>query len=126
MRYQFWMHDAAPRSRPTADGAELAISTFGLALVAAAMAANQQWLDRHFLPSFFVPRHWYVLIESAVRLLIGLVGVACVFGRRRLVRLISSAPLATLQVVVAVILAVAASEFVMRSVHLRPTEWLRP
>jgi hypothetical protein len=42
------------------------VAAVGLALVVAAMAANQAWLDRHFLPSFFLPRYWYVWIESSV------------------------------------------------------------
>jgi hypothetical protein len=103
---------------------EIAIAVVGVALVAAAIAANQPWLDRHFLPSFFMPRHWYVLIESTVRGVVGGVGALLVFGRSRLAQLISRAWGTALQVVLAVVLAVAASEFALRSVHLRPTEWL--
>src|SRR5438876_1185857 len=40
----------ADRSRV---GVEIAIASIGVALVACALAANQGWLDRHFLPSFF-------------------------------------------------------------------------
>ena len=47
---------------------ERIIALLGSALVVGALAANQAWLDRHFLPSFFLPREWYVSIETAVRL----------------------------------------------------------
>src|SRR5206468_10456771 len=48
----------------------IAITMLGVALVTAALAANQSWLDRHFLPSFLLPRVWYVRIETIVRVLI--------------------------------------------------------
>ena len=33
-----------------------AVASLGVALVASALLANQRWLDRHFLPSLFLPR----------------------------------------------------------------------
>jgi len=103
-----------------------AVALVGLALVVAAAAANQAWLDRHFLPSFFVPRHWYVWIESAVRLLIAGAGLGLMLGRRRVARLLTGAPALTLAVIAAALLAVVAGEFVLRIVNVRPTEWLLP
>ena len=103
---------------------ELVAATFGTALIVAAIAANQSWLDRHFLPSFFIPRHWYVLIETVVRGAIGAAGAALVLGRSRLVHLIMRAPMMTVWVVVAAILAVAASEVALRWTRLQPTGWL--
>jgi len=100
------------------------LATLGLALVAAAIAANQSWLDRHFLPSFFLPRHWYVLIETAVRIAIACAGVVLVAGRARLARLLTDAPSAAFGVVVAVVLAIAAGELALRWVRLQPTGWL--
>jgi hypothetical protein len=41
---------------------ESVTAAFGIGLMMAAIAAHQSWLDHHFLPSFFIPRHWYVLI----------------------------------------------------------------
>jgi hypothetical protein len=90
----------------------------------AALAANQSWLDRHFLPSFFVPRHWYVLIETLVRSSIAIAGASLVLGRSRLAHLLIRRPTATLNVVLAAALAVAFSELALRWIHLRPTEWL--
>ena len=97
----------------------------GLALVATAVAAHQSWLDRHFLPSFFVPRQWYVWIESAVRLAIATAGLALVFARGRVSRLLTQAPALTLQVLLAAVLAIVAGEFAVRWLHRQPTEWLR-
>lgn len=101
------------------------VAVIGLALTVAALAANQSWLDRHFLPSFFVPRHWYVWIESAVRITIAATGVALVFARDRITRLLTRAPALTLQVLIAAVLAIVAGEFTIRWMHRQPTEWLR-
>jgi hypothetical protein len=103
---------------------EIVTAGVGVALVAAAIAANQPWLDRHFLPSFFIPRHWYVLIESMVRAVVAAAGVVLALGRSRLARPMTRAPRTALHVVAAVVLAVVASEFALRWIHLRPTEWL--
>jgi len=103
---------------------EFVLITMGAALVAAAVAANQAWLDRHFLPSFFIPRHWYVLIETAARCLVGAAGVLMIVGRRWLARMVMSAPVMIAQVIVAAVLAIGASEAALRWIHLRPTEWL--
>jgi len=103
---------------------ELVIATLGAALIVAAIAANQSWLDRHFLPSFFIPRHWYVLIETVVRGAIGAAGAALLLGRSQLARLVMGAPATTVWVVVAAVLAVASSEMALRWTHLQPTGWL--
>ncbi len=63
---------------------EIAIAVVGVALIAAAMAATQAWLDRHFLPSFVVDRGSYVRIEMAVRIVVAAAGVTlAVIARRR-------------------------------------------
>jgi hypothetical protein len=95
----------------------------GLALVCAALLANQSWLDRHFLPSFFVPRRWYVWIESAVRITIASIGLLLVFARGRVTRVVTHSPALTLQVLVAAVLAVVAAEFAVRRIHQQPAEW---
>ena len=53
---------------------EIAVAFVGSALLLSAMVADQNWLDRHFLPSWFLPRHGYVLIETCVRILIAAFG----------------------------------------------------
>lgn len=92
------------------------IAVVGVALIVGAMAANQSWLDRHFLPSFFVPRHWYVWIETTVRIAIGIAGVLLIVVRARV----------TPQVVVAGLLAIGAGAAAISWIDLRPTEWLAP
>src|SRR5262245_32489518 len=103
---------------------EILTAIAGAAVAAAALGANQSWLDRHFLPSFFLPRHWYVLIETVVRIAIAAAGVSLVLGRSRVARRLMRAPSTTLSVVVAVVLAVFCSELALRRIHLQPTAWL--
>ena len=63
---------------------EIAVAFIGGALVVCALVANQRWLDRHFLPSWFLPRPWYVLIEAFVRLVMAALGVSlALFARPR-------------------------------------------
>jgi hypothetical protein len=102
----------------------IAIAVLGTALVIAALVANQQWLDRHFLPSFFLPRRWYVLIETSVRGAFLVAGVLLVVGRLHAARRLTAAPAAAVRIVAAAALAIGAGELALRAIHLRPTEWL--
>ena len=107
--------------------AESAVASIGIALVLCAILANQRWLDRHFLPSWFLPHQWYVTIESSVRLMMAAAGVSlALFVRRRLGRLMASAPARVVPPAVAAVLALGASELVLRQVHGRSSEWLVP
>ena len=107
--------------------AEILVASIGVALLACALEANQRWLDRHFVPSFFLPRHWYVVIETLVRVAMGIVGAwLALIARRRAGRFAAGTPARVFQVVIAVILALGASELLLRHVHLRPAEWLSP
>lgn len=106
---------------------EIAAAALGAAFVACAILANQHWLDRHFLPSWFLPHRWYVVIESSIRAAIAVVGVAlAVYIRPRIARVIVSAPGPAFFSVLAVVLALGASELVLRRVHPRAAEWLAP
>jgi len=108
-------------------GIEIVVAALGAALVACAILANQHWLDRHFLPSWFLPHRWYVVIESSVRVAIAVVGVAlALYIRPRIARVIASAPGPVFFTALAVFLALGASELVLRRVHLRAAEWLAP
>ena len=105
--------------------AEIAVVSIGGALLVGALAANQRWLDTHFLPSWFLPRHWYVLIETCVRLVMAALGASlALFARPRVGRLVAQTPALALHAVIAAVLALGASELVLRRVHLRATEWL--
>ena len=107
--------------------AESAIASIGGTLLACAIAANQRWLDSHFLPTFFLPRHWYVLVENVVRVAIGMLGVSLgLLARPRVGRFVAQAPALALHILMAAALALGASELVLRHVHLRPAEWLWP
>jgi hypothetical protein len=107
--------------------AEIAVASIGGALLACALVANQRWLDRHFLPSWFLPRQWYVLLESFVRLVMAALGVSlALFGRPRVGRFAARAPTRVLHAAIAVVLALGASELVLRRAHLRAAEWLMP
>jgi hypothetical protein len=107
--------------------AQLVIACVGIVLLVAALAANQAWLDRHFLPSFLLRHDWYVRIETGVRLAIAGLGIWIVLvARRPAGQLVARTSSRALPVFIAAVLALAASEFVLRRVHLRPAEWLLP
>jgi hypothetical protein len=122
------MFQAMPRRPPfrvAGAVAGIAIAAIGVVCLLGAAAANQSWLDRHFLPSFLLPRLWYVRLETSVRVALGVAGVWLAFiVRPRAGRLASRAPATALLVVVATAAAIGAGELVVSRVRLRPTEWL--
>jgi hypothetical protein len=110
-----------PPSRRTAEGA---VAALGAALVFLAIAANQAWLDRHFLPSFLISRRALVSIEIVVRIACAISGITLMLAvRGASARLLTRYPWRAFQIVAAVLLAFAASELALQRVHLRPTEW---
>jgi hypothetical protein len=79
------------------------------------------------VPSFFLPRHWYVVLETSGRLVMAALGAWLVtVGRLRAGRFASRTPARALHLVIATILALGASNLMLRRVHLRPYEWLSP
>ena len=107
--------------------AEIATASIGSAHLAAAVAANQSWHDRHFLPSWFLPRQWYVLIESSIRVVMAGFGVwLALFARPHVGRFAARGPARALPIAIAAVLALGASELALRLVHLRAAEWLVP
>jgi hypothetical protein len=107
--------------------AEITVGSIGIALFASGLGANQHFLDRHFVPSFLIPRHWYVALETSIRLGMIILGGLLVFiARPHVGRFSARAPLRVLQFVVAAALAIGASELALRHVHLGPAEWLMP
>src|SRR3981081_1035753 len=104
---------------------ETAVASIGIALLSCALIANQRFLDRHFVPSFFLPRHWYVVLQTSGRLAMAIVGTWLAFvGRRRAGGFAARTPAGALRILIAVVLAFGASELVLNRVHLRPAEWL--
>ena len=74
-----------------------------------------------------MPRAWYVRLETIVRIVIAAAGASlALIARRRIGRVLGRAPGRAIPIVIAALLALAASEFVLRHAHLRPTEWLLP
>jgi len=84
-----------------------------------AIAANQQWFDRHFLPAFFVSRHTYVLIESIGRAAAATIGFVLLFViRSRAGRFVARNPLLVINGVAAIVLACVVSEVALEQLHL--------
>src|SRR3989442_3490624 len=105
--------------------AETAVASVGIALLSCALIANQRFLDRHFVPSFFLPRHWYVVLQTSGRLAMAILGTwLALVARRRTGRFAARTPAGALRIVIAVVLARGAGELVLNRVHLRPAEWL--
>ena len=107
---------------------ETVVALIGIALLACAVAANQRWLDRHFLPAYNVSRHVYVLVESFARVVTAAIGAAfAIVVRPRFGRLVARVPARTLladaaRVALAVALALGTSEVVLRQMFSRATE----
>jgi hypothetical protein len=93
------------------------VACIGCALIAAAAAANQAWFDHHFLPSYWTPREDIVRNELIVRICVGVMGVVIVVFARIVARLVPRDPLYLLTIPLAVLLALGASELVLRHQH---------
>lgn len=109
-------------------GAEIVVALIGIALLVCALAADRQWLDRHFLPPFFVSYRVYVLVASLARAALAALVVALVLVvRPRIGRCIATVPPARLvadvaRVSLAVALALGTSELVLRLTFRRSSE----
>src|SRR5882724_12538296 len=85
---------------------ETGVASVGTALLSCALIANQRFLDRHFVPSFFLPRDWYVVLQTVGRLAMAILGLWLVLVTpRRAGRLAAGTPAGVLHVVIAVVLA---------------------
>jgi hypothetical protein len=107
--------------------AEAVVASIGAAFLAGALVANQRWLDKHFMPSWFLPRRWYELIAILVRVVMVVVGLTLsLFARRRIGDFAARTPAQAFYIAIAAVLALGLSEPVLRHAHLGPTEWLLP
>jgi hypothetical protein len=101
--------------------AEILVALGGVALIVAALGADQAWVDRHFLPNFVVSHAAIMRVASAVRITMFVCGgVLILFVRPALGRL--AARRSTGQIVagtarflLAIALALVSSELVLRS-----------
>jgi hypothetical protein len=107
--------------------ARIVFASIGAVLVGAALVASRPWFDQHFVPSLFLPRGWYVTIYIAVRWSMAALGLLLVWGGGTLAARIGACQRRQiLPVATATVLALGASELVLRRGHVRPTEWLVP
>ena len=119
--------DSGPRKSVTWQRlvAELVVAVPGLALLVIAIGANQRWLDQHILPSFLLTRDWLVPLETFARVVIGVVGAwLIVHVRPRVGRFVERAPGRAWPIALAILVALAASEPVLRRIQFRPVGWL--
>ena len=104
---------------------EFVIATFAITLMVIGVGANRGWLDAHVLPSFLLPRDWFVAIQTGIRVALAAVGAwTFAYVRPAAGRLARHAPGRALPVVAAVVLAVVASEPALRRIEFRPVGWL--
>ena len=105
--------------------AEIVVSSIGATLLVCVVVANQSWLDKHFVPSFFLPRQTYVVLETCARVVMLILGAWFLFvARPRVGRFAAQTPNRALEIFIAIVLALGASDLLLRHVHLRPVEWL--
>ena len=113
---------------PAVAATNIAFALAGLALVGLALAANHNWADRHFLPTFARSRGQQLQIVDALRLILVAAGLAgLLFTRSRLVRALRAGHarrtlVSALSILVAVIAAVGTTELILRSRTWRATQ----
>jgi hypothetical protein len=100
--------------------AEIAVVLIGIAALACAFAADHQWFDRHFLPSFVLSRRVYALVASLARVVMAAIGAAlALVARPRIGRLVAGGPMRRLianagRILLAIVLALGTSELILR------------
>jgi hypothetical protein len=100
------------------------VALTGIGLIVLAIVVTQSWLDRHLLPSFYLMRRWYVLLESSARVALALLGVVLVLVvRPRIGRLAAERPSALVAGAIAAVLAVGAGQLALSWLH-PSTDWL--
>jgi len=103
--------------------AQAAIACIGAVLIICAIAANQRWLDRHFLSDFFIARATFVRVETNVRIAASVIGFLLVLPLRRpLARFLVRDAVRTLFVAFAIVSAFCAAELILRRSHVRAKE----
>jgi hypothetical protein len=103
------------RALRAVSSAEIAVACIGCALIAAAAAVNQAWFDRHVLPSFWTPRDVIVRNEMLVRACVAAAGALIVLVSRKAGRFLEREPMYALTIPFAIVLALGATELVLRS-----------
>jgi hypothetical protein len=107
---------------------EILVALLGATLIGCAIWCDQRWVDRHFLPSFFAPHRTFVVATAVGRIVLALLGVMfALVVRPKIGRLFACVPVRTLladiaRVSLAVVLALGASEIILRRTFNRSTE----
>jgi len=101
---------------------EFAVAGFGVLLLGGALAADQAWFDRHFLPIFAIQHSTMIAAEQGLRGFIILMAIMLLLlCRRPIARLLSRATIGgTLRVVLAAALALGTYELILRVRPLHP------
>jgi hypothetical protein len=105
--------------------AEIVVALIGIVVLVCAIRADRGWLDRHFMPPFFVSRRVYVQAISSARVATGALAVALMLvARPRIGRFVARIPARTLvadaaRISLAVALALGTSELVLRRTFRR-------
>jgi len=112
-------HDPAVSQRSLQAALEINVTMIGFLFLAAALLANQNWWDRHFLPLFFLSHEKYLLSERLARLAMAVLGLGIIFAVRpllgRLARRVPARDFAAgvLRIMLAMALAFAVMEWSM-------------
>ena len=94
------------------------LAFFSLVLIAWAVIANQQWFDRHFLPTFFLSRETYVRGEWLGRAAAAVLGASLALViRPRAGRFIAHHATLTINIALAIVMAVGTSEMILSQLH---------
>jgi hypothetical protein len=106
--------------------AEALVALTGVGLILLAIVLTQRWFDHHLLPSFYLMRRWYVLIESSSRVALALVGVLLLFvARPHIGRFAEQRPSAVVAAAIAAVLAIGAGQLALSWRH-PSAGWLLP
>ena len=105
--------------RPMRMAAGMMMAGLAVLLIGGALAADQDWFDRHFLPVFFLSRDQYVLGERLFRAFVGALGLALLLLMRPVSEMVARiAPRAlvahAMRIALAIALALTVAELVMR------------
>lgn len=113
---------AAPGARTPPPSLEIAVGGFAVLLLGGALAADQAWFDRHFLPIFAFRRSFMVAAEQGLRgFVILMAAMLLLVFRRPIAGLLSRATAGgILRMVLAGVLALGTVELTLRFHPLRP------
>jgi hypothetical protein len=103
---------------------ERLVALTGVGLILLAIVLTQGWFDHHLLPSFYLMRRWYVLLESSSRVALAVMGAFLLLvARPRIGRLAAERPSAIIAAAIAAGLAIGAGQLALSWLH-PSTEWL--